>query len=257
MNSPPSPCYQPEWIYRRIKSPEDNPQIVPLDDTAWPNVIQPRSKADRSVPMLGLVNTSSHPRRRGPSVSSIPSMTSASSASTSSLSRGSQSKAKPILARSPSASTKNSLAKSVKFVDKPTIHYAYDNRQQKLQPRPQHRERPVSRRPPTPPESPKIRLTGRIKQFIWPSHTNQKAPDRPIISAPFVLGNIPSFVDQSDNGSIRSTRSNNSTRSERLRPRMSAPISLRMSNSVDNFRTAKSSSGGRSKFRAFLGKMVT
>ena len=250
MLTPPSPCYQPEWIYRRLKSADDNAQDLPVDDTHWPSIIQPRPKAERKVPMLGNTNSCHQSRRRGPSVSSLPSVISASTASTSSLTRTSHFKAKSILTRTSSISTKHSLAKSVKFVDAPTIHYdydIYDDCSDDIE----------FGSPIVPPDLPKSKLPRRIKQFIWPSRPSQKPLERLTISAPLVLGSVQSLGDSTEKGSIRSTRSNSSNRSERTGPRTSGPFSLRTASSLDSFHSIKSTSSSRNKLRAFLGKIVT
>ena len=256
MPLPPSPCYQPEWIYRRLKSAGDNTNV---DDACWPAAIRPRSKADRSVPLLTQTDIrTQHARRRGPSISSLPSVATASSSS--SFSKPSSPHAKSILTRTSSASTKNSLAKSVKFVDMPTVHYGYDDCYEDG-----YDDCEIdSSYPPTPPLSPKGKPLRGFRRYIWPSWRSQHSVARPVISAPHTLGSIQSQLDQSDSASIRSTRSAGSTRSDRTRPTISGPFSLRSARSMDSFRTTKSSSGnGNSnsngsgfKLRAFLGKMV-
>jgi hypothetical protein len=253
---PLSPCYQPEWIYRRLKPSEDNAQDLPIDNNFWTSIIQPRSKADRSVPILGHTNSRHQSRRRGPSVSSIPSVTSASTASTSSLTKANLPKAKSILTRTSSASTKNSLGKSVKFVDTPTIHYAYDN-YDNYHDAPDEKELPSPPSPPVlPSDPPGNKLPARIRQLIWPSRTNQKKHAHPVISTPLALGSVQSLGNKSDNGSIRSIRSANSTRSEKLHRRPSGPF-LRSATSLDSFHPLKSSTNNQNKFRTFLGKIVT
>jgi hypothetical protein len=160
---------------------------------------------------------------------------------------------KSILSRTSSASTKNSLAKSVKFVDVPTVHYGYDDYCEdsyddcELGPS----------RPPTPPPSQNGKAQRGFRRYIWTPRQTQPAPlpQSPSrqISRPLVLGSVQ--ADYSDGASLRSTRSNESGRSgsERSRHFNHGPYPLRTSRSAESFRTAKASN---SRFRSFLEKMI-
>ena len=254
MSPPPSPSYQPEWIFRRLKSPSAT--HFPATEPAWPAGIRPRPKSDRCVPSLSPTHSSPlHTRPRGPSVSSIPSVATTSSTA-SSVSKPYSPQSKSILSRTSSASTKNSLAKSVKFADIPTIHYSYDDDCEDSY---DDCELDLSR-PPTPPLSHKGNAMRGFRRYIWTPKQMQPAPlpplslssSRPVISGPLVLGSV--GVDYSDGASLRSTRSNESGRSERSRHINYGTFPLRTSRSAESFRTAKSSSNSR--FRAFLGKMI-
>jgi hypothetical protein len=237
MPLPPSPCYQPEWIYRRVK-PVDKSAV---EDAAWPAIIRPRSKADRSVPMLGHSKSFNHDTRpRGPSVSSIPSVATASSSSSKVHSR----QAKSILTRTSSSSTKNSLAKSVKFADMPTVHYDYDEDS--------YDDCEIDS--PTSPIPSRDKPLQGFRRYIWPSWRSQPVASPPQISAPLVLGSIKSPAEPSDSASVRSTRSNGSVRSERNLHTVSGSFPLRTARSTESFRSAKYT--GNSRLRAFLGKMI-
>lgn len=193
VRSPPSsrriqrPCAQDTHRHDR-----DNEHTI---HTTWPNVLRPRPSRSRVAPVVLTGPPPVHKRAESTSTAS-------SSASLSSLS-SSRTKPAPakssMLHRTSSVSTKNSAAKSVKFVDAPMVYYDYA---WSADAEPWPRPAPSLPPEPKPPRTGKFLALKRLLRQI----TSGKPPAaaRPAISGPHRLSSI------SSEASLRSAASKSS-----------------------------------------------
>ncbi|KAF7437246.1 hypothetical protein PC9H_004083 [Pleurotus ostreatus] len=317
----PKPAYPSEWLYRRPNYPRSKPVIpspplppLPIPPTAhhiehhqtsmqlhsdeqqdlWSAGIRPRSKLERSIPML---ETRLLPKPRSSSVSSISSsLTTAASSSrpATPVSPGSRGRhrhtgpSRSILTRTSSNATKSSSMsascnKSVKFVEMPTIHHASDSywdmdeddvdstdicTQEDVMIDEEINTPSVVRRS----SLTKKNKTGGIGKLL--QRRSSPISSRPFISGPFALGSmkpqskpeqLPPLPFASDSSSLRSV---SSLASVSRTSSISSSVPLRMAPSLESFRSVRST-GGRStrslgsvrstgstgKFRSWLSRM--
>lgn len=196
--------------HHRGKSLEDYAQDDQAEHAFWSNIVRPslsRSSAERLVALLGHTNS----RVLSPSRQRVPSVSSNAS------SRSKPAPAKSILSSGSSVKTRRGRSPpSVKFLDRPTIHYDIEDEFECL-PEPRHipeEEVPVVE---------KKRRFDFIRRFIGGSSNGKKPraePDRPVISGPFPLCDAPRSIRRggstaSRSNSIRSVKSQSSLRSIR------------------------------------------